>query len=200
MSLYLSPDSNPTLGQQAGEIVMLQDPATGYPCWYDTSGVKHFFPFQPTAYGYCSNPGTVVNSTTSGNVVDSRAIAAGALSVDTILRGEMLAYVQGTNGAKNLQLNFSADTSNALAVALTAAQVGIVRLQADFLIAHTGNVHLLHSRADFNSMYGFALKRGTVSVNLGTTGGNLQAEAWVANAADSITIDTVSWRQLGGGL
>lgn len=155
---------------------------------------------QPAGFAYVSNPGTVVVSTTSGNVVDTRAVLAGALAANQYLEATVRVFLTGVSNTKNLLVGIDADLSNALTAVFLAAETGIVEFVAQFLIAATGNVHLLVSRTDFNSQFGRDTKRGTVSVNIATTPFHLVTQAWVTNAADSITIDSVSWALRGRGL
>lgn len=187
------------------------DPGAGRNRLYSKAGQWWFFPgggvphllgeTQPAAFAYSSNPGTVVVSTTPNNVVDTRLVAAGVLVPDQILEATIRVFLTGTNNTKSLLVGIDADLTSALAVVFAAGQVGIATITAEFLVAHTGNSHELISRADFNSGYALGgLKRAATAVNLNTTAINLLTEAWVANAADSITIDSIMWRLMGNGL
>lgn len=154
---------------------------------------------QPPAFGYVSNPGTVVVSTTPNNVVETRPVAAAVLSSGYLLEAEVHAFLTGTTDTKSMLVGIDADLSNALTAVFLAGQTGQVRFTAQFFVK-AASPHLLKSRTDYNSQFGRDIKRGTVTVNLATTAINLLTEAWVANAADSITIDSIAWRLKGNGL
>jgi hypothetical protein len=154
------------------------------------------------AFAYSSNPGTVVTSTSANNVVDTRPVLAGEVAANQVLEAVVRVYISGTNNTKSLLVGLSADLSHALTAVFTAAQQGVATFTVVFLAAASGNTHTLISRVDFQSTYGATaggsgVKRGTVSANLATTAFNLVTEAWVANASDSITIDSVSWSTYG---
>jgi len=157
---------------------------------------------QPTSFAYVSNPGTVVNSTTANNVVDTRTVAAGKVTANQNVIGKFRAFLTGTNGTKSLSMALSTDSgASALTAVFSATQVGIVEFTVTLVIAASGTTQLLLSRCDSQSGYAFGgISRATLTLNPATTAFNLLTEAWVANSGDSIIIDSVEWRVEGNGL
>ena len=159
------------LGSDASELFY----DTGTHMWWHKRQDGTYAPLgytQPPAFAYVSNPGTVVNSTTPNHSVESRAVAAGAVTPGEIVEATVRAFLTGATDTKSLLVGVDADLSNALTAVFLAGQTGIVTFTAAFVVK-AASPHLLISRTDFNSMYGHDTKRGTVAVNVATTGFNL---------------------------
>lgn len=146
------------------------------------------------------NPGTVVSATAAENVVDSRLIPAGGLQPNDIVEGTIQLFVPNgaTNGVKNIRVCVDADTSNSLLVALAADQVGRVMLRVRFLV-NAASPHLIDTAAALNAQ-AFDQAHGNVAVDLTANPIHLQTRAWVANAADSVNLESTNWRLLRSGL
>jgi len=148
-----------------------------------------------------ANPAASYNSTIAETVVDSRTIAAGTLQPNDIVEGVIQAYItQGaTHGIKYLRACVDADISGSLLANFDAGVTGSVVVRTR-LIVNNNAPHTLITTVDLNETANWLQLRGQVAVNLATQNINLQTRLWLQNNADSVVLDSSSWRLNRTGL
>ncbi len=131
-----------------------------------------------------------INSTTVNNTVYTTTIPLDTLATDDMIEIELHGFANGGNGTKEIRIE--AGSTDIGSISLSAAQTGAfsIRARLSVLFATTTK----RATAQEESAAGSNTRRSSFSLNTNTGSMNIDLEAWVGNAADSISIDQFSIR------
>ena len=132
-----------------------------------------------------------VNSTTSGNVHDSIVIPAGTLrdgdEIHVLLHGRIV----GTNDQKQVRLHIAETTTDVSTLSWAAGAVTSFHVDARVYFRTTALATGFALQTQGTTVTG---RNTVIAHDASANDTTIQFQAWVANAADVVRVDRVTWR------
>lgn len=126
-----------------------------------------------------------ITSTTPNNTVYTVTIPLDTLEIGDMIDIEVSGLVSGATSTKDIVVE--AEATDIASISLAAGQSGAFSIKATLAVMFTTTTK--RAIAQEESAAGSNTRRTTFSLNTTTNTMNIDLEAWVGNAADSITID-----------